>query len=622
MRVLANLLLSLLILCTSAQLVGAQTADKIARLAHAPVIDGTLNDPQWQRATVYTVFKTTKPEPNREPAERTEVYFAFDHANLYVGIRSLDSQPNGIRAEATVPDRAWGDDWVAFALDTHDDGLDSFFFLVTPRGLRVAGTLDGNGDPTSTGALRWTSAATRTPEGYIVEMAIPIAQLPFHSARSVKMAFRVVRHINRTSQEANFPGVPESSAAGGRFHQFELTGIDHSRSPDELPLFNVREAYKEKLRLSAQFDVATLSGRVNAWGDASVLDYLIFPSRPLDRSRTPFFFKRGSREAEVVSHLELLEYSPGRPIRNLNRFLSRSQTTSFIVIKNDTILYERYFNGNERNSIATSFSVAKSFVSTLVGIAVDKGLIKSVTDPITKYLPELAQRDPRFSRITIKDLLRMSSGLRYVEGESPRDEQRTYMDPKLRQAALGSTSIVDTPGAHWLYNNYNPLLLGMILERASGRTVTELLQTNLWTPLGMEYGGSWSLDSPEDGFEKMESGINARAIDFAKFGRLLLNKGRWGGRQIVSQGWVKDASQPWPSPTGYYGKSAPSHYYGYMIWGDRRERGDSDFYAIGNKGQFIYCSPQRRMIIVRTGIQYGVSSATWLRLFRQLADQL
>ena len=141
MRVIASLLLSLLILCTSAQLVGAQTADKIGRVAVAPVIDGTLNDPQWQRATVYTVFKTTKPEPNREPAERTEVYFAFDHANLYVGIRSLDSQPTGIRAEATVPDRAWGDDWVAFALDTHDDGLDSFFFLVTPRGLRVAGTL-------------------------------------------------------------------------------------------------------------------------------------------------------------------------------------------------------------------------------------------------------------------------------------------------------------------------------------------------------------------------------------------------------------------------------------------------------------------------------------------------
>jgi CubicO group peptidase (beta-lactamase class C family) len=172
----------------------------------------------------------------------------------------------------------------------------------------------------------------------------------------------------------------------------------------------------------------------------------------------------------------------------LDRFLTRAQTTSFIIVRNDTTQYEKYFNGYRRDSIVTSFSVAKAFVSVLVGIAVDQGKVKSVTDPITLYLPELERRDPRFNRVTIKDLLRMSSGLRYVEGSPPHDEQRTYMDPNLRRAGLESTNIEDDPGTHWLYNNYNPLLIGMILERVSGRSVTDLLQTEIWRPLGMEYG--------------------------------------------------------------------------------------------------------------------------------------
>ncbi len=118
-------------------------------------------------------------------------------------------------------------------------------------------------------------------------------------------------------------------------------------------------------------------------------------------------------------------------------------------------------------------------------------------DPITNYLPELAQRDPRFGEITIRHLLTMSSGLRYNDDRLfvPEDDNLTYIFDDLRHLALTETEVVEAPGGTFVYNNYNPLLLGLILERATARPVTTYLQEKLWTPLGMEFDGSWSLDS-------------------------------------------------------------------------------------------------------------------------------
>jgi CubicO group peptidase (beta-lactamase class C family) len=603
----------------------AQRPVQIAKLDRPPAMDGTLNDPVWRRASVFTDFKTLHPQAGRDPSERTEVYLAYDRANLYVGLRSLDRSPDSIRAVATGLESAFDDDWVAFCVDTRGQGLDAFFFLVTPGGVRVSGTLDASGSPTPTTGLTWSSAVKRGSAGYTVEMAIPLAQLAYGRGDRVEMAFKAVRIISRRSEEVDSPEIDPDRPHVAQLRRIVLAGIERSQLSADHPLFDVRAAYREKLRLIAKLGDTTLVGRVRAYGDASVLDYRIFPERPLHPSGTPFFFARATGEDGVGRRFAPLEYLPGRAIGDLERFLDGTLTTSFIVIRNDTILYEHYFNGWGRDSIFTSFSVAKAFVATLVGIAIDRGQIHGVADSVTAYLPELARRDPRFNRITIRDLLRMSSGLRYVEDDPPHDDQRTYMDPDLRLTGLEGSTIVEGPGRHWLYNNYNPLLLGMILERASGRSVTDLLQAGIWEPLGMEYGGSWSLDSRQDGFEKMESGINARAIDFAKLGRLFLNHGTWNGRQVVSASWIESASQPWPAPAGYYTDEDffvhGGHYFGYFIWGDRRDGGESDFHTVGNKGQFIYVSPQKHLIIVRTGIQFGVSSVTWLRLFRQFADQ-
>ena len=227
-------------------------------------------------------------------------------------------------------------------------------------------------------------------------------------------------------------------------------------------------------------------------GEATVHDYLKLPSRPLTASPKAFHFAVKLDEALVQTTFEA-----NPKVGNLEDFLTKTGTQAFIVIRNDTILYEKYFNGAKRDSTVVSFSTAKSFTSALIGIAIQEGAIKSENDPITAYLPELTAREARFQKISIHDLLGMASGIRFDEKRFMwHDESNlTYRFTDLQSLALNKTVILEPPGKNFLYNDYNPILLGMILERATGKPVTEYLQEKLWTPLGMEFGGSWTVDS-------------------------------------------------------------------------------------------------------------------------------
>jgi CubicO group peptidase (beta-lactamase class C family) len=348
----------------------------------------------------------------------------------------------------------------------------------------------------------------------------------------------------------------------------------------------------------------------------NVYDYRILPERTLTASPIPFSFTENkSMETQVKA-----AFQSNSEIKDLDTFLADTGTQAFLVIRNDTIVYERYFKGNQRDSIVTSFSVAKSFDSALVGIAINEGYIKSLSDPITDYIPELAAHDPRFKDIQIRHLLMMASGLRYNTDRpiSFGDDNLTYEFDNLRHLALTETEVVEPPGVTFVYNNYNPLLIGMILERATDKTVTDYLQEKIWTPIGMEFDGSWSLDSKASGFEKMESGINARAIDFAKFGRLYLNNGSWNGEQIVPSAWVEESTQDKGLLQGL-----PINY-GYMWWGKNCNPSSKDYFAMGNLGQFIYVSPVKNLIIVRNGERYGLEGEgeAWGEIFCQAAKAL
>jgi CubicO group peptidase (beta-lactamase class C family) len=345
-------------------------------------------------------------------------------------------------------------------------------------------------------------------------------------------------------------------------------------------------------------------------------DYLIFPERKLTASPDPFLFAADPSKESLVR--ETFQVNP--KIGELDSFLADTGTQAFLVIQNDTIIYERYFGETRRDSLVTSFSIAKSFDSALIGIAIEEGYIKSAEEPITDYIPELAERDPRFIDIQIRHLLMQSSGLRYDDKKpfSMGDGSLTYSFDDLRHLALNETEVIEPAGVNFVYNNYNPLLLGMILERATGRPVTTYLQEKIWTPIGMEFGGSWSLDSEEAGFEKMESGLNARAVDFVKLGRLYLNGGNWDGKQIVPSEWVAASTQD----NGLL-QELPL-YYGYMWWGKRCDPASHDFFALGNLGQFVYVSSAKNLILVRNGERYGLQGEVeeWAEIFCQFSRSM
>lgn len=347
--------------------------------------------------------------------------------------------------------------------------------------------------------------------------------------------------------------------------------------------------------------------RAIVWMDADVADYQRFPWRMMDASEDPLLLRASA--TEVPSTLD--GTVPGG---DLASFLERSQTAAFIVLRDDRLLYEGYFNGYEAASTVTSFSVAKSYISTLVGIALSDGSIDSIDDPVTAYVPELLDRDHHFSRITIRHLLTMSSGLRWNEQGLPwSDDAQTYYATDLRDLAITDTEIVSPPGQQFVYNPYNTLLLGLILERSTALSVSDFMQDRLWEPMGAIAEGSWSLDSEASGFEKMESGLNARAIDMVKLGLVYLHGGRLNGHRIVPATWAEQA-------TAVADDVDPSSQYQYQWWTYSEPVLGDWFAAQGNKGQFIAVFPSRNLVIGRFGIDFGHED--WPGLLAAMARSL
>jgi CubicO group peptidase (beta-lactamase class C family) len=358
--------------------------------------------------------------------------------------------------------------------------------------------------------------------------------------------------------------------------------------------------------------------RTMFWGESDYKDLEKFPSRTIHNA--PFVFRLDDLPADnpYASQIEAI----GRDVNDgsLEDYLDASGTTAFLVIHDDKLLYERYFNGYDERSLSTSFSMAKSFASALVGVAIDEGHIKSVNEPITNYIPELLKKDKRFEAITIRHLLTMSSGIKYEEGgnlpwSEEADDTKTYYSTNLRNLALETSRIEGEPGEYFEYNYYNPLLIWMILERATGMSVSRYLQEKLWKPMGMEADGSWSLDSKKSGFEKMESGVNARARDFGRFGMLFAREGSWEGKQLISRGWVEESTRADTSTDS-------SLEYQYFWWIDTPDD-RNHFSARGNYGQYIYVAPEKDLVIVRLGKEEGEQGyGYWIDLFEELATKL
>src|SRR5215203_1667910 len=191
------------------------------------------------------------------------------------------------------------------------------------------------------------------------------------------------------------------------------------------------------------------------WGESDYKDLEKFPARAIHNAPPTERFDKLPADNAYASQIEAIASDSSNG--SLEDYLDASGTTAFLVIHDDKLLYERYFNGYDESSLNTSFSMAKSYASALVGIAIDEGDIKSVNEPITNYIPELLEEDERFKAITIRDLLTMSSGIKYEEGgdlpwSEEADDTRTYYATDLRKLAL-NCRIEGKPDEYFEYNN-------------------------------------------------------------------------------------------------------------------------------------------------------------------------
>ncbi|OYU83936.1 MAG: serine hydrolase [Flavobacterium sp. BFFFF2] len=342
-------------------------------------------------------------------------------------------------------------------------------------------------------------------------------------------------------------------------------------------------------------------GRYIYYNFADIKDYKIFESRALHADSMKFHFQvatKGKVPKEVT--IKGKDYI-------FEEYLKDNNTRAFLIIKNDTIQYEKYFEGYNEQSIVPSFSMAKSVTSILIGCAIDEGFIQSVDEPVTQYIPELKNKG--FEKVTLKHLLQMTSGIKFNESYvNPFGEAASFYYGLNLRKQIAKMSMEKEPGKKFDYASGNTQLLGLVLERAlKNKTITQYLQDKIWTPLGMEFDASWSIDRKKDGLEKTFCCLNARAKDFAKIGRLYKNKGNWNGKQIVSEKWVAESTKL-DTTDG----SAP--YYQYQWW---LPTPNTDFMAAGILGQYIYVNPSKDLIIVRLGKNEG--KANWWALFTSLA---
>jgi CubicO group peptidase (beta-lactamase class C family) len=354
--------------------------------------------------------------------------------------------------------------------------------------------------------------------------------------------------------------------------------------------------------------------RVIRYGDTSIDDYRHTPSRRLRASPLPYRF----RQHEGVHINPQVETSDGTSVP-LDQLLFANETIAFLMIQDDTIVFEQYGQGHSESAISQCFSVSKSIHSALIGTAIDQGLIESVNQPITDFLPELAKYG--FQAVQVRHLLTMMSGTDYVEDDNPFGEHVILnFTPELEREAL-KIRMETTPGRLFRYKSGDTALLALMLSRVlAPKTISEYAQETLWTPLGMEHDGLWGLDR-EEGLERSWCCLAASARDFAKVGRLYLRKGEWDGRRILPAEWVRQSTRVPAVPAANWSAGFERiglSNYGYQWWIASPK--EADYLGQGKDGQFLYINPSRDVVIVRLGRGLGtLPFSRWVALFQQLS---
>jgi CubicO group peptidase (beta-lactamase class C family) len=338
-------------------------------------------------------------------------------------------------------------------------------------------------------------------------------------------------------------------------------------------------------------------------GDNHIRDFqhmaLLFPTKTVPRSGHPFSLS----QAPTISLPK--QYLFNDSLKDTASFLQEVDTTGLMILHRDRVIYEQYWHGTMPTTRTVGWSLTKSFVSALIGVAIKEGKIASIREPVTRYVPELA--GTAYDGVSLKDVLQMSSGASWNEDYS---DWRSDINRFARTFALGGSldHFITTlkrehpPGTYHRYNSMDTQVLGLVLRRATGQGNAAYLEAKLWQPLGMQDDAFWVTD--DSGAEFAAAGLNATLRDFAKLGELYLHGGVWNGGPIIPEAWVKASVTP-DAPHLMPGKRDTSEeVMGYgMQWWVPNNRGD--YTAIGVFNQFVYVNPGLELVIAKTSANHA-----------------
>lgn len=365
----------------------------------------------------------------------------------------------------------------------------------------------------------------------------------------------------------------------------------------------------------------TYLGRYVVWNFPKTNDFKRMPYQAIKHSENEFQFVRMINDS-LFKDMEL-SFENMKFGGDFNKYLKILKTNAFLVVHRDTIIYEQYYNGYTDSTISKSFSVTKSFLSSLIGIAIEGKFISSVDDKIMNYIPSIDSA--KFEDVTIASLLNMNSGLTSANNYMPwGDLPKTYLAPNVRSLTLKNLKKLRNSGMQFEYNNYNTFLLGLILENATHMSISKFFEEYLWKRIGTAHDALFSLDSRKHKFEKVETGLAASAIDLAKFGRLYLNNGNWNNRQIVNTSWIKQSTiidTILLQKRDYYNHRMINNNiaYHYGWWQKYDEQNNClAFWAAGFLGQYIWIVPEKELIIVRLGKNKGGND--WIDFFLNISN--
>jgi CubicO group peptidase (beta-lactamase class C family) len=316
---------------------------------------------------------------------------------------------------------------------------------------------------------------------------------------------------------------------------------------------------------------------------------LMFDTVRVEPGKNPSRLPKKLRPLEVTYEADGARYSVAEG-------LERTNTDAFLVIRDGVIINETYLNRTNERTHFMSYSMAKSLNSLMLGIALDDGHVGSVTDPVTKYAPEVA--GSAYEGATLRDVLQMRSGSDWDDnffqpGPAKDINEQAFMRGEVRfVTAANSAKRKHAPGTVFNYTPVEAALIGLVVERAVGQPISQYMSQRLWKPAGMESYGFYVLDGPPGvGREFTGGGFNAVLRDYGRIGQLMLDKGMAGRRRIVSAAWVTESTAPAP------GADARSDLgYAYLWW---TLKGTQAFTALGGEGQFLLVDPASRTVIVK-----------------------